>query len=108
MVHGLWSIVLDELFWATCGKWQRRLAAERTEPRRLCHYNEQSRDGSATIAFPKTLSGTLSRYVASSCFSALFFQFYSRPSGSTQHNVRCEVWLSQPDDVILRISSRLQ
>ena len=38
MVHGLWSIVLDELFWATCGKWQRRLAAERTEPRRLCHY----------------------------------------------------------------------
>ena len=38
MVHGRWSIVLDELFWATCGKWQRRLAAERTEPRRLCHY----------------------------------------------------------------------
>ena len=50
MVHGLWSIVLDELFWATCGKWQRRLAAERTEPRRLCHY-----------AFPQTLSRTLSQ-----------------------------------------------
>ena len=42
---GSWSIVLDELFWATCGKWQRRLAAERTEPRRLCHYAKRSHEG---------------------------------------------------------------
>ena len=50
MVHGLWSIVLDELFG------QRAESGSGVSP-----LNEQSRDGSATIAFPKTLSRTLSR-----------------------------------------------
>ena len=27
------------------GKWQRRFAAERTEPRRLCHYAKRSHEG---------------------------------------------------------------
>ncbi len=29
-----------ELFGEMWGKWQRRLTADRTEPRRLCHYAE--------------------------------------------------------------------
>ena len=46
MVHGLWSIVLGQHGESSSG---------------VSPLNEQSRDGSATSAVPKTLSRTLSK-----------------------------------------------